>query len=86
MEKIVDLFTHDRDLEDLMLSEFPGKIFPEQYEKDTTENPHLFCFYGLDYMSVSDFLKNKNFEYELKDSSSGKLVLVSKQIPLQNLN
>lgn len=82
----VDLFTHDRALEAQILEDFSGKITEEQHTRDTTDKPILYCFYNLEHSQIRDFLKGKNFEYELRDSETGKIVGVSERVGQEELN
>jgi len=75
--RLADLFTHSRELDDLILSCYPRKIFESQHEIDETENPKLYCFYDLDYNELRNFLEGRNYEYELRDSKTGDILKVN---------
>jgi len=82
----VDLFTHNAELEGIMLEGFSGKIIEEQYRVDKAEIPHLYCFYNLNLQTLQEFLRNRNFEYEIRDSKTGKIVSIVLAQPAHNLN
>ena len=44
---IVDLVTRERELEDLMLKEYAGKIFEDQVAKSGEGEDKIFHFLGL---------------------------------------
>jgi len=64
----VDLFTYSKDLEELMLSEYPvGKY---KYFVSREDNPKLYCFFGLDLLELADFLERfgvKSYDYDIWD-------------------
>lgn len=74
----VDLFTHSPVLEAKILEEYGQgqekvRLFPDsQHHVDKTEDPHLYCFYDLNPVIISELLKGQTEEYELKDSRTGK--------------
>ncbi len=77
---LVDLFTFNRDLADLVLEDYPGLIFQEQYEADKSE-PEItqYCFYDLFPVTLRLFLQEYGIEnckclYHLRDSRKGKPV------------
>ena len=73
--KLVDMFTYDRELESLMLSDYPGRLIPEtQHLVDKAEEEHLYCFFNLSKSLVLTFLKSYIFEYELRDSETGAIL------------
>ena len=64
---IVDLITSERDLEGLMLSEYPGKIFRNQIAELGEGKNKTYSFIGLDYNELTAFLMNFfDDEYEFK--------------------
>jgi len=71
----VDLFTHSRELEDLILSEYPGTIFENQHYIDDSKKEKTYCFYDLDYAVLRDFLSSleEKYSFELRDRK-GKVV------------
>lgn len=71
---LVDLFTYNPELEEAILTNFPGKIKGKQHYVDTSDRQHLYCFYGLEESQVNEFLKGKNYSYELRDSKTGKVI------------
>jgi hypothetical protein len=71
---LIDLFTFDPALEAKILETYKGKFFPDiQHRIDKTEidGPHLYCFYDLDPTLLFELLDD-GYEYELKDSRTGK--------------
>jgi len=75
----VDLFTSSIDLQDIVLSGYPGEIFEEQVNVDNSDvyNGCLYCFYDLEYKELAEFLKKyKKYGYEIRDSSSGNFIEV----------
>lgn len=75
MEERVDLFTYSKELEDIMLAEYPGKIFENQHEIDETEENKMYCFYNLNRKELIDFLKEHKtkYEYEIMNSETGSI-------------
>ena len=53
---LVDLSTTERDLEDLMLSEYPEILKGEQIVKSREGKNKVYCFLGLDYRVLTEFL------------------------------
>ena len=53
---LVDLVTPERNLEDLMLGSYPGKIRENQIEKKGEKENKIFYFLGLDYEELTSFL------------------------------
>lgn len=78
--KLVDLFTHEKELEDLILSEYPGKLFENPHHIDDTEEQKLYCFYDLPLSKLKKFLNGKNYEYELRNSKTGEVVAVCPRV------
>jgi hypothetical protein len=75
----VDLFTLDKDLEALMIEEYPGKIKGDQHGRDSSDHygMMLYCFYNLEGEELVEFL-DKNYRnglYEIRDIN-GTLVRV----------
>ena len=54
-EKIVNLVTESRALEDLMLSQYPGLLFEWQVRKEGDGEEKRYIFVGLDYRELSFF-------------------------------
>lgn len=78
-DRFVDLYTPNKRLEDLMLSEYPGKIIPEeQHYVQNTGAGTLYKFFDLNYDALIAFLKDKdNLGYIILDSETGKLLAVN---------
>jgi hypothetical protein len=70
----VNLFTYSKELQELMLTEYPGVILENQHRVDTSKERHLFSFYNLNPLTLRPFLHGLNFEYELRNSKTGALV------------
>lgn len=61
---LVDLLTLEKDLEDLMLSEYPGILKEEQIVKSKKGERKVYSFFGLEYEELTSFLaecKGYNF-------------------------
>jgi len=89
----VDLATHDPALDELILTEYPPKLFPDEQRhvddiRDTgvTALDKTYRYFDLDYQSITKFLEGRNFEYELVDSKTGRSVKVSQKVPQQTTN
>ena len=67
----VDIKTKDRDLEALMLEEYPGIIKENQYEKEKDEEgKSIFRFYCLDKDTLENFLQPyHSLDYEIYQES-----------------
>ena len=74
----VNLMTYSRDLEDMIISSYPERLFEYQIEiKDDSNNPSapkLFCFYHLELDSLKRVLEYSQDAYEIKDSETGKII------------
>lgn len=84
MEKLVDLITTDKELEEIMLVEYPGKITEEKYCKINKEaGKKEYCFLNLNYSQLSRFLIQYfgicNFRIQDK---KGKIIKVSVMGPI----
>ena len=72
----VDLMTPSRKLEDVLISNFPGVIKPKQCSNfKFGHKDSIYCFGGLKTNLLLDFLKNYSEPYELRDPSSGNVLL-----------
>lgn len=81
---LVDLFTFDSELAELILTEYPGQILPTQYEIDKSE-PEItqFCFYDLSALTLNLFFYSHSIRkdtrlYDIRDSKTGKPIDLSK--------
>lgn len=87
----VDLFTHSPVLEATILEEYGQgqdkvRLFPDsQHHVDKTTDPHLYCFYDLDPVILSELLKNQTAEYELRNSRTGELLPKDLSAFIENL-
>jgi hypothetical protein len=73
----VDLFTYSADLQEIVINEYPGKIFEEQMriEDFNLGNLRLYCFYNLDSSDLMEFIKKYDeYDYEIRNSSNGEFV------------
>ena len=68
----VILSTTRKDLEDLMLSEYPGRIFQHQCRKYKIERQRIFHFYNLSYDTLKKFLDDRNFKYDIEFDNGNK--------------
>ena len=57
---LTDFYTKDREFADVMLSEYPGIIFENQYQVIKKDKDKLFCFLDLEYDTLMDFLQKHN--------------------------
>lgn len=77
---LVDLYTFDRELDSIVLEEFP-LLFPDKQYKIDDSEPGIksFCFFDLDYGVLKDFLMphKARHEYEIRDKK-GEIVEVNK--------
>ncbi|MBI2129732.1 hypothetical protein HYU07_05845 [Candidatus Woesearchaeota archaeon] len=73
--EIVDLVTTSRELEDIMINEFPGKITEEQHKVDIRNQ--LYHFYSLTKRTLLDFLKPYKGKYEYCVEYGGHLIEIS---------
>ena len=74
---LVDFSTTEKNLEDLMLSEYPGKIFKEQIKKIGEGENKTYRFFGLDYRKLSYFLMiffDETYEFKIFEHKTGKLI------------
>ena len=83
---IVDLFTHSKEIQDIIIKDYPEKIFPDkQYYEDTSLNqePKLYCFYELELEFLQPLLDEKciQYEYEIRDSETGDILDVNFPFP-----
>jgi len=53
---LVDLYTTERDLEGLMLEEYPGLLFDNQIGVMRLEQGKIYGFLGLNYKELTKFL------------------------------
>lgn len=82
MKKLVDLFTYERELESLILENYPYILKPEQHKIEDSEGREnkLYCFYDLDEKEIKNYLKNykPHYEFELRNSKTGEIIEVNK--------
>ena len=76
----VDLATLDKDLEDIMINDYPGKMFGNQHYIDTPTDDKIYRFFNLEKNTLLEFLGNykHSFRYEVLDSETGELIEVNK--------
>lgn len=71
----VDLYTSSRDLEDLMLTQFPGIIKGSQVNKLKIGSERAFGFLEVDGKKLKEFLTYyDSFPYKLVDSQTKELI------------
>ena len=70
---LVDLFTRNKTLTDIMITDYPERIDPEkQYKVDEFGGDKVYCFFGLDARTLRVFLKDKKiYEYEIRAQGTG---------------
>lgn len=69
----VDLFTMDIELAEIILSNYPGLMFEEQYHIDESETgERVYDFLNLDEIELLKFLgrtdARKKYEFEIRDT------------------
>lgn len=77
LETKVDLFTCSRELEELMLNDFPGIIKGEQHEVKKIDNGNkVYCFYDLNEQELIRFIGTyaRDYEFEIRDHSTGEVI------------
>lgn len=82
-ERKVDLYSIDRVVEEIMLSHYPGKILPNQYEVHMEDSDREFSFMGLPVRELISFwreleIKGIHLDYVLRDSASGRILELDK--------
>ena len=85
---LVDLFTTSRNLQDLIISEYPEKIGEEQISIDSSLDKRVYCFLDLNYQVIKGLLEKvaKNHAYELRDSETGDIVKTNNQKEAKGTN
>jgi len=75
-----NLFTSDKYLGQIMLEEYPGPIFDDQYEVTKIENGKEYSFFDLDCWRLLKFISKyeNKYEFEIYDCD-GELVKESKR-------
>ena len=78
-----DLFTPSRDLEDIMLREYPGRIYEWQYYQGTSQGEKIYCFFELEKNELLGFVSQYKgvYDYEIRDEK-GSLVGTSVDLGL----
>lgn len=75
MEMTVDLLTSDKILEELILTEYPGKIFADHVSKTDKGKRKIYCFSKLEYEELMKFLINYSFyEFKIVKHSTGRFI------------
>jgi N-acetylneuraminic acid mutarotase len=55
-KQLVTIETESRDLEDIMLKEYPGKIFERNHVVSTISGKKVYSFLGLDKKEFENFI------------------------------
>lgn len=72
---LVNLSTTDKILEDLILTEYPGKIFEDQVSKTDNGERKPYCFSGLEYEELTKFLINYlGYKFEIIEPATGRII------------
>ena len=74
---LVDFSTTEKNLEDLMLAEYPGKIFEDQIKKVGEGKKKTYYFLSLDYEELSKFLttlSNKDYKFKILEHKTKRLI------------
>lgn len=75
VKMIVDLLTSEKILGDLILTEYPGKIFKNQVSKIEKDDEIIYCFSKLEYEELTKFLINYSvYEFKIMDHSKGRFI------------
>jgi hypothetical protein len=56
---LVSIETPDRDLDELMLQEYPGRIFEKNRKVRTIGNKKSYCYYGIEKREFEKFISSK---------------------------
>jgi hypothetical protein len=74
---LVNLETPDRELEDLIIREYQGKLFEEQHFVEGLGNAKLFKFFKLRIFYLLGFLEKygKNYSYIVRRCSDNKIIM-----------
>jgi hypothetical protein len=76
---LVDLITTDKELQDAMISDYPGLIKEGQYHVESNRGTKVYMFLNLEKGTLLEFLKShKNCEYIIRKSSDGAHVVINK--------
>jgi hypothetical protein len=66
----ITLKTTERDLEDLMIKEYPGLITGEQHQVMRKQDYKIYLFKDLDFQQAREFLEDyKQYEFQLVDKN-----------------
>ena len=72
---LVDLSTTEKDLESLMLSEYPGRLREKQIVKSGEGASKVYSFLRIDYGKLTIFLlKNPSHGFKIIDSSTRRVI------------
>lgn len=72
---IVDLLTSEKILGDLILTEYPGKIFENQVSKTNKGKRKIYCFSKLEYKELMKFLITYSFyEFKIMEDSTERFI------------
>lgn len=80
-KQLVNLEVTDKELEDIMLKHYPGKIFEEQHHVSVSDfYGKVYHFFNLEKDCLLDFLEGYKhlFEYKICDSKTGKAIMTNK--------
>ena len=58
-EDLVTVETPDRDFDELILQEYPGRIFEKNRKVRVTGNKKSYCYYGLKRKEFEEFVSSK---------------------------
>ena len=75
----VDFFTTEKELEDLMLSKYQGRLFPSQIKKieDDYHGTYVYSFFKVDYGKLAQLLLDgfdENREFMILQHGSRRLI------------
>lgn len=76
MAEPVNLFTSSRELDDLMLAEYPGRILESQHHVVRHGDKKLYFVFDLHEAELLNFLESyrKPCEYEVRGGRTGRLL------------
>ena len=68
--RLVSLITDSPEIEELMITEYPDKLLPNQCLKVGDRNNPIYLFRNLNYIIIKEFLRSKglNSNYEIRDN------------------
>lgn len=68
--RLVNLITNSPEIEELMITEYPDELFPNQCLKIGDRSNPIYLFRNLNYLIIEEFLRNRglNSNYEIRNN------------------